>query len=183
MGDRIDHLHPVADCNGKHQKRHQYGEHIQAVAHQVEDTQLPHHRDHRTQQRNQGDPSMPFGGFKQSGIGKDLGPEQLEHFLETKGGCIGVIQPDALTIDKEIKHWTALDVPVDRATISPHENSLDDLAAATRDLVYQGADLIVLDCLAFTRDHWRSVRDATHKLVLLPMSIMGKVLDEAYGPF
>jgi len=28
--------------------------------------------------------SMPFGGYKQSGIGKDMGPEQLEHFLETK---------------------------------------------------------------------------------------------------
>ena len=27
---------------------------------------------------------MPFGGYKNSGIGKDLGPEQLDHFLETK---------------------------------------------------------------------------------------------------
>jgi phenylacetaldehyde dehydrogenase len=27
---------------------------------------------------------MPFGGYKHSGIGKDLGPEQLDHFLETK---------------------------------------------------------------------------------------------------
>lgn len=31
-----------------------------------------------------GDPSMPFGGFKQSGIGKDLGSEQLNHYLESK---------------------------------------------------------------------------------------------------
>ena len=30
------------------------------------------------------DPCLPFGGFKSSGIGKDLGPEQLEHFLLTK---------------------------------------------------------------------------------------------------
>lgn len=37
-----------------------------------------------------GDPSMPFGGFKQSGIGNDLGPEQLEHFLDTKGVWIKV---------------------------------------------------------------------------------------------
>jgi len=37
-----------------------------------------------------GDPSMPFGGIKQSGIGNDLGPEQLEHFLETKGVWIKV---------------------------------------------------------------------------------------------
>ncbi|WP_261842169.1 aldehyde dehydrogenase family protein [Aliamphritea ceti] len=30
------------------------------------------------------DPAMPFGGYKQSGVGKDLGAEQLEYFLETK---------------------------------------------------------------------------------------------------
>jgi len=30
------------------------------------------------------DPSMPFGGYKQSGYGKDLGAEQLEFLLETK---------------------------------------------------------------------------------------------------
>lgn len=37
-----------------------------------------------------GDPVMPFGGFKQSGIGKDLGPEQLDHFLETKSVWIKI---------------------------------------------------------------------------------------------
>ena len=30
------------------------------------------------------DPSMPFGGYKQSGYGKDMGAEQLEFLLETK---------------------------------------------------------------------------------------------------
>jgi phenylacetaldehyde dehydrogenase len=30
------------------------------------------------------DANTPFGGVKQSGIGKDMGPEQLEYFLETK---------------------------------------------------------------------------------------------------
>ncbi|MEY8199732.1 MAG: aldehyde dehydrogenase family protein [Colwellia sp.] len=30
------------------------------------------------------DPCMPFGGFKNSGLGKDLGPEALEQFLQTK---------------------------------------------------------------------------------------------------
>lgn len=34
------------------------------------------------------DVAMPFGGYKQSGIGKDLGPEQLDHYLETKSVVI-----------------------------------------------------------------------------------------------
>ncbi len=39
-----------------------------------------------------GDSSMPFGGFKNSGFGKDMGPEQLDHFLKTKA-CWIAIQP------------------------------------------------------------------------------------------
>ena len=30
------------------------------------------------------DPSFPFGGLRQSGFGKDLGPEQMDAYLETK---------------------------------------------------------------------------------------------------
>ena len=103
--------------------------------------------------------------------------------LLPKGGTLGVVQPDDNTKDEEIKHWRALDVPVVTTTISPHENSLDELGAATQGLVEQGADLIVLDCLAFTEEHWQRVREVAAKPVLLPMSIMGKVLDETYGPF
>lgn len=36
------------------------------------------------------DSAIPFGGFKQSGFGKDMGPEQLEHFLRTKAVWINV---------------------------------------------------------------------------------------------
>ena len=36
------------------------------------------------------DSAIPFGGFKQSGYGKDMGPEQLHHFLRTKVAWINV---------------------------------------------------------------------------------------------
>jgi len=36
------------------------------------------------------DSAIPFGGFKQSGFGKDMGPEQLDHFLRTKAVWINV---------------------------------------------------------------------------------------------
>ena len=38
------------------------------------------------------DAAMPFGGYKKSGFGKDMGPEQLEHFLRTKTVWISVAE-------------------------------------------------------------------------------------------
>ena len=107
--------------------------------------------------------------------------ESMAMSLLPEGGTIGVVQPDGITKDEEIKHWKALGVPVLAITISPGENSLAELGDATEMLAAQGADLIVLDCLAFGRDHWRHVRDLTGKPVILPISLLGKVLDEAYG--
>lgn len=101
--------------------------------------------------------------------------------LLPRGGTLGVIQPDGNTWEEEIKHWRELGTPVVTATISPKENSLDELAEASKELVDQGAGLIVLDCLAFTREHWQRVRDVTDKPVLLPVSLLGKTLDAAYG--
>lgn len=36
------------------------------------------------------DSSIPFGGFKKSGFGKDMGPEQLDYFLKTKAVWIEI---------------------------------------------------------------------------------------------
>jgi acyl-CoA reductase-like NAD-dependent aldehyde dehydrogenase len=35
-------------------------------------------------------PSSPFGGFKESGFGKELGEEALDEFLTTKAVVIGL---------------------------------------------------------------------------------------------
>jgi len=36
------------------------------------------------------DPNLPFGGYKQSGMGRDFGIHSLEPYLEAKSVCIGV---------------------------------------------------------------------------------------------
>lgn len=38
-------------------------------------------------------PEAPYGGFKQSGIGKDLGQESLEHYLQTKSVYVNLDDP------------------------------------------------------------------------------------------
>jgi phenylacetaldehyde dehydrogenase len=34
------------------------------------------------------DPNLPFGGFKQSGLGRDFGPDALAPYTETKSVCV-----------------------------------------------------------------------------------------------
>ena len=36
------------------------------------------------------DASMPFGGYKQSGLGRDMGSEVLKNYLETKSICMSI---------------------------------------------------------------------------------------------
>ena len=33
---------------------------------------------------------MPFGGYKQSGWGREMGSEVLKNFLETKSVCMSI---------------------------------------------------------------------------------------------
>jgi phenylacetaldehyde dehydrogenase len=36
------------------------------------------------------DAALPFGGYKQSGWGREMGGEALQNYLETKAVCIGI---------------------------------------------------------------------------------------------
>ena len=35
------------------------------------------------------DAALPFGGYKQSGWGREMGEDVLAHYTETKSVCIG----------------------------------------------------------------------------------------------
>ncbi|MEY8253266.1 MAG: AroM family protein [Colwellia sp.] len=98
------------------------------------------------------------------------------------GGVLGVIQPDEMTKDVEIKHWLDLGCKLVSAVASPEE-PLETLKGAISSLIERNVDVIVLDCLAFTQAHWQLVRSVSEKPVILPMSLLGKVLDETYGNF
>jgi len=39
---------------------------------------------------NFNDVALPFGGYKQSGWGREMGGEALHNYLETKAVCIGI---------------------------------------------------------------------------------------------
>ena len=111
--------------------------------------------------------------------------------LAPAGGTIGVIQPVEAAMEDEIRHWRALGAEHALTIVStclapelPGEDVLatdEDYGHATRDLLGQGADVIVMDCMAFTEHHRRLVSDAAGSVpVLRAMQLTGDVVAHAY---
>ena len=51
---------------------------------------------------------------------------------------------------------------------------------AAKELVAEGADIIVMDCMGYTKEHREAVHQATGKPVIHPKSILGKTLESIY---
>lgn len=105
------------------------------------------------------------------------------------GGTLGVVQPLEEGKDFEIQHWQAFCRRNDFGLVSvvaapelPGEEKADDqmIVEAVQSLVERGADVIALDCMAFTDDHRRLVAEATGKPTLRPMSLTGSLIEEAF---
>lgn len=108
----------------------------------------------------------------------------LEHVavsLLPTAGTLGVIQPLEETKNEEIKHWQALGVNVISVISSPETDSDDVLAQAAESLLAKGTDVIAMDCLSFTTHHRDIVLKITGKPTLLPMTLIGRVVDEVLG--
>ena len=108
----------------------------------------------------------------------------LEHTaisLMADGSKIGVIQPYAETAEHEIKHWQQHGVDVVSRIVSSYDDSTDALVDACLALESDGAGVIGLDCLAFTEEHYRAVRDAVSVPVLLPMRLIAGVVNATYA--
>lgn len=116
--------------------------------------------------------------------------------LVPKGSTIGVLNPIEATMDYEVQKWKKIDgyTIVNRAAAplvdgSPEAELLtkEERASAeerpveaARELVAQGADIIVLDCMGFSEKHHRAVSKATGKPVIEPQSLLGKTMETLY---
>ena len=105
------------------------------------------------------------------------------------GGTLGVVQPIEEGKDFEIQHWQAFcgrhDLGLFSVVASPEvpgaeQGDDEQLVEAVRSLVDQGADVIALDCMAFTDDHRRLVAEVTGKPTLRPMSLTASLIAEAF---
>lgn len=111
--------------------------------------------------------------------------------ISAKGGTIGVMQPIREAMDDEIQHWLALGKKHSLGIVSEFAAPQvpGEAAASTAEIFTQaaqsqaekGAELIVLDCMAYTDAHRVLVARASGKPVLRAMSLTASVLAQAYG--
>ena len=116
--------------------------------------------------------------------------------LVPKGATIGVINPLEETMDYEIQKWKRLpDYKIvnlaapaivegspEAALLSEEEFAAAEKrpVEAAKKLAEQGADVIVLDCMGFTKAHREKVSKATGKPIIQPQSLLGKTLETLY---
>jgi protein AroM len=105
-----------------------------------------------------------------------------------EGGTLGVVQPLEDGKDFEIQHWQAfcrqhhlelLSVVAAPDVPGAEQESDEQMVATVGRLVDQGADVIALDCMAFTAKHHRLIAEATGKPTLRPMSLTASLISEA----
>jgi protein AroM len=105
------------------------------------------------------------------------------------GGTLGVVQPLEEGKEFEIQHWQAFCgrhglglVSVVAAPEVPGAEEADNelMVEAVRSLVDRGADVIALDCMAFTDAHRRLIVETNGKPTLRPMSLTGSLIAEGF---
>jgi len=105
------------------------------------------------------------------------------------GGTLGVVQPIEESKDFEIQRWQAFCSQHDLGLVSvvaapevpgAEEESEEQMVEAVSRLVDQGAQAIVLDCMAFTDEHRRLIAEATGKPTLRPMSLTADLISDAF---
>lgn len=90
---------------------------------------------------------------------------------------LGVIVPAAAQVTPAEQAWAGYGRAVRVLAASPYGGS-EDLARATRDLTEWRPDLVVLDCIGFSRDMQRQAGQATGARVVLPRVALARAIAE-----
>ncbi|GAB4528485.1 MAG: AroM family protein [Anaerolineae bacterium] len=90
---------------------------------------------------------------------------------------LGVMVPLASQIGELTEKWAAIEADVSFAAASPYADQAE-VAHAARMLGGMELDLVVMDCIGYTRLHKRAVSQATRRPVILASSAVGRVVGE-----
>ncbi|WP_413723034.1 AroM family protein [Sodalis sp. RH23] len=94
----------------------------------------------------------------------------------TNGRQAGILVPLPEQMASEGAKWRALARPPVYAAASPYNSTPQQLTAAALALKTQAADVIVMDCMGYTEQHRRIVREATGLPVILSNALLARLL-------
>ena len=89
---------------------------------------------------------------------------------------LGVVVPDPAQVDPARRRWRHVTSDLKVVSVSPYTGTLNELRRASEEL--RDRDLIVLDCIGFSTEAKRVVAEATGRPVLLPRTLLARVLRE-----
>lgn len=94
----------------------------------------------------------------------------------TNGRQAGILVPLPAQMASEGAKWRALARAPVYAAASPYSATQEQLTAAALELKAQGSDVIVMDCMGYTEQHRRIVREATALPVILSNALLARLL-------
>ncbi|WP_196208424.1 AroM family protein [Citrobacter sp. Res13-Sevr-PEB04-36] len=94
------------------------------------------------------------------------------------GHQVGVIVPVAELLEAQSKKWQVLQTPPVYALANPIDGSEQQLIDAGKQLLEQGADVIMLDCLGFNQRHRDVLQQSLDVPVLLSNVLIARLASE-----
>lgn len=104
----------------------------------------------------------------------------LEHTVRgiLRKGILAVVAPSPDQIAMMQKKWRGTKLQVVAEAVSPYSGSEEMFADVAHRINRSNADMIVLDCIGFTRRIRKIFRKITQKPVILPRTLLGRVVGE-----
>lgn len=97
--------------------------------------------------------------------------------LLTKNSSIVTVTPSPLQVEQCEKKWSDFVDTVKVVPASPY-GPWEDLERAAKEIRKMDADLVVLDCIGFTQKMKNMFARETGKLVVLPRTLLARVISE-----
>ena len=89
---------------------------------------------------------------------------------------LGIIVPDPDQVEMTKRKWKGVAESIKVQSVSPYIGKEEDLIKAAKEL--KECDLIVLDCMGYSLSAKKLVKEITRKPVVLPRTLMARVIGE-----
>ncbi len=95
-----------------------------------------------------------------------------------EGLRLGILTPSGEQIEQSEHRWGVLAKDVRAVPSSPYSDAMEQAANAARALDEWGAQIIVMDCIGYTGEMRKLVREITGKPVVLARGIVARIVAE-----